>query len=231
MAAGTWNFTIEQGSTFVQPLIWTDNSNNPVSMAGCSAHMQLRNGPTLVEGAGDILYLDMTSSGGQITLGVSDGSITLTLTATQTAALAFTTAQYDLHIISPSGAVVRLLQGVVTLSPEITVDGGGGAVIPAGSGVVSSRTVSSTYTVLVTDYVIFADPTAAGFTISLPTAVGFSDVFVISVLGTSKNIVTVDPFGSELIQNQTTVQLGSSATSAAYTAITIISDGTKWWII
>ena len=40
--------------------------------------------------------------------------------ATQSAALDFNSAVYDLEIVSPAGVVTRLVQGTVTLSREVT---------------------------------------------------------------------------------------------------------------
>lgn len=232
MPAGTWDFTIEQGSTFVQQLVWTDDSNNPVPMTGCTAHMQIRNGPPLLLGETDILYLDMTSGAGQIQLGSTDGTITLILTADETAALIFKVAQYDLHIISPSGAVLRILQGKVTLSPEVTIEGvPGDEVIAGGSGPISVKTVSANYTLSIVDYVVLVDPTTGPLTISLPTAKSFSDVYVIAVVGTGTNLVTLDPNGVETISGNSTVLLGSAASQAAFSSVTLISDLSNWWVI
>lgn len=122
MAAGTWNFTLEQGVTFVQSLVWTDANNNPVNLTGYTGHMQIRNEAPLIAGnTASLLYIDMTTSGGQINIGGPNGTVTLVLTSTETGILNFTTAVYDLALTSPSGAVTRLLQGTVTLSPEVTI--------------------------------------------------------------------------------------------------------------
>jgi hypothetical protein len=48
------------------------------------------------------------------------GTVTLALTAAQSAALDFDRAYYDIEIVSPAGVVTRLVQGTVTLSREVT---------------------------------------------------------------------------------------------------------------
>lgn len=235
MLAGTWNFTLEQGSTFVQQLIWLDDNNNPVNLTGCTAHFQFRNGPTLTLGETDLLYFDGTSAGGQVFLGGTNGSITLVMTADETAAMTFSKASYDLHILFPSGAVVRLLQGSVTLSAEITVENvPAGEVISAGSGPVSVKTVvpsQSPYTLLLSDYVILANQTTGAITLNLPTAVGFNDVYCIVATGSGTNLVTVVPQGTEKISNQNNAIVGAPGAFASYSSITLISDESNWWII
>lgn len=48
------------------------------------------------------------------------GVITLSLTATLTAGIPATRYVYDLEMISSGGVVTRLLEGYVTVTPEVT---------------------------------------------------------------------------------------------------------------
>ena len=54
-----------------------------------------------------------------ITLGGAAGTVTLAMTATQTAALSFNKAFYDLEL-TLTGTVTRILEGIITLSREVT---------------------------------------------------------------------------------------------------------------
>jgi hypothetical protein len=63
--------------------------------------------------------LELTTANGRISL-TNAGVITLSLTATETAALAAGRYVYDLEMVSSGGQVTRLLEGVVTVSPEVT---------------------------------------------------------------------------------------------------------------
>jgi hypothetical protein len=63
--------------------------------------------------------LELTTVNGRISL-TNAGVITLSLTATETAALAAGRYVYDLEMVSSGGQVTRLLEGVVTVSPEVT---------------------------------------------------------------------------------------------------------------
>jgi hypothetical protein len=135
MAAGIYNLAIEQGSTFIRVFVWNTggcgcdcgcstesacscsglSSATPVNLTGYSADMQIRqtiSSPT-------ILY-EASTAGGEIVLGGVLGTITLTIPAVDTAAFAFTKGVYDLQLTSGGDIVTRLLQGAVTVSPEVT---------------------------------------------------------------------------------------------------------------
>ena len=114
MAAGTLDFTIEQGATFNLLLTWKID-DVPVNITNWTARLQAR---VDVEDAEVILSL--TTSNGGITLGGAAGTISLDQTATQTALLPAGTYVYDLELISGVGVVTRLVQGELNISPEVT---------------------------------------------------------------------------------------------------------------
>jgi len=115
MGAGTYNFTIEQGATFKRIMTWKDSNGNPINLTGYTARMQVR---TAKDSPNVILTLDTDTNGG-ITLGGVSGTITIEISASKTASLDFKTAVYDLEL-EKDGSVVRLLEGSVTLSKEVT---------------------------------------------------------------------------------------------------------------
>lgn len=87
----------------------------PVNLTGWSAHAQVR---TYMNGT---IWCDLTSPTG-IVLG-SDGSIVITITHATTIVSAwdlYGTGVWDLELTSPTGTIVRLLQGTVTLSQDVT---------------------------------------------------------------------------------------------------------------
>lgn len=115
MAAGTYNFTIEQGATFSRTLTWKDGSGNPIDLTGYTAKLELK------DVKGNVIITLTTNTGGGITLGGSAGTIAVTMTATQTAAFNFSAAHYDLKLTASDGVTVtRLLEGVVNLDDEVT---------------------------------------------------------------------------------------------------------------
>ena len=115
MPAAQYNITIEQGATWRLSLTWKDVAGAPIDLTSYTARMQVRQ----AYGTADALL--NLSSGAGITLGPSTGAITLTASAAQTAAIAARNGVYDLEMVAPDGTVTRLLQGSVTISPEVTM--------------------------------------------------------------------------------------------------------------
>lgn len=114
MAAGTLNFTIEQGATFNLLLTW-EIDGTPVNITNWTARLQAR-----VDVEDSEVILSLTTANGGITLGGAAGTISLDQTATQTTLLPAGTYVYDLELISAVGAVTRLVQGELNISPEVT---------------------------------------------------------------------------------------------------------------
>lgn len=86
----------------------------PVDLTGATARMQIR------AQLGGAVLLELTTENGALAI-TGLGTITRTLSAAQTAALAWTEAVYDLEVQYPDGTVQRYLQGAVTVSREVTV--------------------------------------------------------------------------------------------------------------
>jgi hypothetical protein len=115
MAATTYDITIEQGATFSLVITYKDN-DTPVNLTGYTARMQVR---STMESATVLIELT-TGADGRIVLGGSAGTITMTIAATDTAALTAGRAVYDLELVSGGGIVTRLIQGVCTISRNVT---------------------------------------------------------------------------------------------------------------
>ena len=114
MAATTYDLLIEQGATFSQ-LVTYKESGVAVNLTGYTARLQVR---STLESASTIV--ELTTANGRIALGGAAGTITLTISATDTAALTAGRGVYDLELVSGSGIVTRLLQGVATISRNVT---------------------------------------------------------------------------------------------------------------
>jgi hypothetical protein len=114
MAAGTYNITIEQGATFRLSITWKADGV-AVDITGYTARMQVRHRYSSTD-----TLLSLTSAAGDIVLGGSAGTIVVTASATATAAITERAAFYDLELVSGSGVVTRLLQGAVSITPEVT---------------------------------------------------------------------------------------------------------------
>jgi hypothetical protein len=114
MQPGSLDFLIPKGSTFSRTLTWKV-SGSPVNLTDYTARMQAR-----TSAASSTTVLDMTTGNGKITLGGTAGTITLSLSASETAAITQSTLAYDLELVSVGGVVTRLVEGQIVLTPEVT---------------------------------------------------------------------------------------------------------------
>lgn len=111
MAAGKYNITIEQGTTFLLTITLQDGQGVPVDITGATISGMGR----LRYGADDPLFTFTC-----VATNPAQGVFTIGLTDTQTAALDFERGVYDIEIAYPSGTKSRLIQGNVILSKEAT---------------------------------------------------------------------------------------------------------------
>ena len=125
MIAGTYNMTIEQGSTFgrlisvEEPDLATDPTGatfKPFLLTGYTARMQIRRN---IDSSTAMLSLTTENGGITINPGAEDNEIRLSITATNTALLT-SDGVYDLEIISSLGEVSKVIRGIVTVIPEVT---------------------------------------------------------------------------------------------------------------
>lgn len=117
MPAAQYDFTIEQGATFVRSFVWKADDGTPVNLTGYTARMQVRQGYS----AQDAL-LEATTENGRLQIVGASGQVTLTLTAEDTGAIDWRRGRYDLELVAPDGTVKRLVEGVISISREITRD-------------------------------------------------------------------------------------------------------------
>lgn len=131
-------------------------------------------------------------------------------------------ANGDLYYRDSSGNFVRL--GVGSAGKTLRVSGG----IPAWSdATLATSTKTSNYTITGTDVVIFANATSGNVTITLPTASANSGYrFYIKRIDGSANTCQIARSGTDAIDGQTAVSLDMQ-----YTSLTVISDGSEWYII
>lgn len=115
MAAATHDILIEQGATFQLNLVWKDSGGTPINLTGYTARMQVRQ-----KIADTNPLLSFTTENGAITLGGALGTIAITGLATLTDALTVKSGVYDLELVSPGGIVTRLIEGAVTITPQVT---------------------------------------------------------------------------------------------------------------
>ena len=102
------NITIDQGTTFSLTITLTNDDGTAKVLTDYTVAAQLR------KSYYTNTYTDFTTAKVNLT-----GEITISLTATQTSALKAGRYVYDVEIAS-SSETVRVLEGIVTVTPEVT---------------------------------------------------------------------------------------------------------------
>ena len=126
MRAGTYNFTCEQGSTFSrlieleQPDLVADPTGQTFAvfdLSGYTARMQVRR---TIDSSTAMVTL--TTENGRIIINQTPGSINHIniYMADELTATLQSSGVYDIEIINNDGEVSRILQGIFTVSPEVT---------------------------------------------------------------------------------------------------------------
>jgi len=86
-------------------------------------------------------------------------------------------------------------------------------------------TKTGAYTITAADSIILADASGGAFTVTLPPA-AVNNVFTIKKVDASGNLVTIDGDGEETIDGDLTVAL-----SAQYESLTLVTDGSNWFVV
>lgn len=116
MAAGIYNFTMDQGSTWTISLVYNDSDGNPINLTGYTAKMQLRRKFDSATAA-----LTLATGGQGIVITGGTGTIDITATDEQTGAIDAGLYVYDLDL-NNGGIITRLIQGQATVSAEVTTN-------------------------------------------------------------------------------------------------------------
>jgi hypothetical protein len=88
----------------------------PVNLSGFTARMTIKN----KIGGTSLLTLTSGAPDNRIAIDNAAHTITLTISATDTASMTFTQGVYDLELVSPVGVVTKLYRGGVTVLKEVT---------------------------------------------------------------------------------------------------------------
>lgn len=104
------NLYVEAGATFSRTVTYTDDGGNLVDLTDYTAELQVRE--TVASSTAAITKVP--------TLGGALGTISWTFSAAETAALTASTYVYALELTKTTdGTVTRLLEGNLTVSPEV----------------------------------------------------------------------------------------------------------------
>lgn len=130
MAAGKHDFKIEQGADF-DPVIQylnpppdpdnaPDTPGTPIDITGFDARMKVRTGSKT-----GVVFIDLDiAGGGIIILDAVNGKFQIQLDAAATDALTTADFQggafYDFEIVDTAGRVIRLIEGTISFSLNVT---------------------------------------------------------------------------------------------------------------
>ena len=103
------NIVIDQGTTFSTVITLADENGDAINLTGYSANSQIRKH-----------YSSSNSQSFSVSLGGSLGTVTLSLTSTQTSNLVAGRYVYDVEVTSSSNVVSRIVEGIVTVTPQVT---------------------------------------------------------------------------------------------------------------
>jgi hypothetical protein len=128
----------------------------------------------------------------------------------------------DTYYRDSSGNFVRL--GIGATGKTLRVSGG----LPAWSDTTfATATKTSGYTVSTTDTVIFANATSGNVTITLPAASSTAGYrFYVKRIDNATNTCTIACSGADTLDGQSTVAL-----NVQYMSMTVVTDGSAWYII
>lgn len=113
MNPGRYNITVVNGTTFTLAPQWLIN-NLPVNLTGYSADMQVRD-------VSNNLIVELSTANGKIVITPALGTITMTLTATQTSAanLPAGVYTYGLNLTDSNSNVYQILAGNFSVTASV----------------------------------------------------------------------------------------------------------------
>jgi hypothetical protein len=103
------NIIIPQGSSFSTTFSLTDENGDPLDLSGYSAASQMRKHHT-----------SSNAVSFTIELVANAGTIGISLTANQTANVVSGRYVYDVETTDGTGAVSRVVEGIATVTPQVT---------------------------------------------------------------------------------------------------------------
>jgi hypothetical protein len=115
--AVTKNFEVDQNTTFKFQIQYTeDDEVTPINLTGASAKMQVRDTK-----GGTKLAFTLTSPSGGIVINGPQGTLSVTVTPTQTNKLFYPKSSYDIMVIDSNGNKIKMVEGFMTLSRSVTI--------------------------------------------------------------------------------------------------------------
>ena len=111
------NLTVYQGATFKKEFQWTTTADKiPVDITGLHIRMQIR------EKLKDVTFvIELTTENSRIIISnPTEGRFYLILSAELTSVLLIKHGVYDIEVMFSDGFVERIIEGSVSVSPQVT---------------------------------------------------------------------------------------------------------------
>lgn len=104
------NLEIDQGSDWVSEITLENDDGTPMQLQGFTVHSQFR------KSFGSLIGYSFVAS----ILSTTQGKISLSLSGVTSSGIKHGRYLYDIEIISETNVKTRVVQGIVTINPEIT---------------------------------------------------------------------------------------------------------------
>lgn len=102
------NIVLDQGTTFSTTYTFTGDNNDPIDFTGYTAAAQMRKSYA-------------SNSSFAFTVGLSNsGVVALTMNAATSSSITAGRYVYDLQVTDLNGVTSRLVEGIVTVTPQVT---------------------------------------------------------------------------------------------------------------
>lgn len=114
MSATRYDFKVDVGSTVTIPLRFTDSDGVAINMSAYTFEMQCRETVS-----SDTVLFEVSNGDGVDMSAAASGWVTITISKAKTSAVSVRSGVYDLER-TLGAETVRVIQGNVTFSPEVT---------------------------------------------------------------------------------------------------------------
>lgn len=121
--SGKYDMSISQGSDFTLGLTIKDSAGAPIDLTGHTFSGQIRKtaSDSTIQASFSFTILDQVVDTGRVNVELPAAtSSSLILDKSKSASRKITTMTYDVESEDSSGKIVRWLEGLVKLSPEVT---------------------------------------------------------------------------------------------------------------
>lgn len=130
---------------------------------------------------------------------------------------------------------IAIAGGGAGLGTVTSVNGDGGPAVVLTMDEIGRPVTTKTanFTITAANSIVLANATGGNFTLTLPTAVGFTGKLdIIATTSNNSRLVTVHPVGSQTISGVSgDLTLGTTAAGAPYQTLSLVSDNSNWWIV